>query len=583
MPMADAPWSCEGIFFYWEAARGFAVQYRLKIEKRQLRQALDPFLRSFGTTAERIIAIEAALTGESGKVWRDELAKWTVRMVPVELLVPEVYAQWRPLVRDSMIFVVARLSPRRLAPKILEQMELAVDTPPETRLLRFIAKVPGLQKIGQALARNPNLDPKMRRALSELENGISDASFSEIGAIILKEVGSQLETYAVEMDSAILSEASVSAVVGFTWRNPESRRRERGVFKVLKPHIPGCYAEDMKILQELAEFLARNYRAEGVRLAGVAETLTEIRLLLEREVDFLGEQATLLNALCAYRSILGVRVPRLIQPLSTASVTALTRERGVKVTEAVARPKKLRARVAERLVEALVAVPALTRDADMVFHADPHAGNLLYDQRRDELVILDWALTGHLSLPERRCVFMLVLMTMLRDGDGMASAIERLRLRGPTDDRRQTFIIRESVARLLDGLPLFRLPGHMNAMQLLDEVALNGIRFPAGLLMFRKAWFTLDGVLEDTSRSGVRMDSVIVRFALTHWPHTASALFSLLSPSDWLALDWSTLTLTSRLSVEALRRSWRSAGRLPQPADSRSTLLQLHERPLAPE
>ena len=323
-------------------------------------------------------------------------------------------------------------------------MEVAADTPPEVRLLRFIAKVPGLQKIGQVLARNRNLDPKIGRALTELENGISDVSFSEIRAIILQEVGSQFETYAVEIDSAILSEASVSAVIGFTWRNPESGRRERGVFKVLKPHIPGCYAEDMKILQQLAEFLARKYREEGVHLAGVAETLTEIRLLLEREVDFPGEQATLLNALHPYRSTPGVRVPRLIQSLSTATVTALTRERGVKVTEAAACPKKLRGRVAERLAETLMAVPALTREEDMIFHADPHAGNLLYDQRRGELVILDWALTGHLTLQQRRCVFMLVLMTMLRDADGMTGAIERLCLRGPADDRQRASVIRES-------------------------------------------------------------------------------------------------------------------------------------------
>ena len=113
-------------------------------------------------------------------------------------------------------------------------------------------------------------------------------------------------------------------------------------------------------------------------------------------------------------------------------------------------------------------------------------------------------------------------------------------------------IIRERVTRLLDGLPLFRFPGPMDAMRVLDEIALNGIRFPAGLLMFRKAWFTLDGVLEDTSRSSVRMDSVIARYALAHWAHTGAALFSLLSPSDWVALDWSTLTLTSRLSAQAL-------------------------------
>ncbi len=539
------------------------MEYRLRIEKEQLRQALDPFLRSYGTTAERIAVIESVLSGKGSKIWRDELAKWTVRMVPVELLVPEAYAQWRPLVRDSMMFVVSRLSPARLAPKIVEQMELPADTLPEDRLLRFIAKVPGLQKIGQMLARNRRLDPRIRRALTELENGISDVSISEISAVILKEVGSQFERYAVKVDSAILSEASVSAVVGFTWRNPQSRRREVGVFKVLKPHIPGCYAEDMKILQQLAEFLACRYRAEGVRLAGVADTLTEIRLLLEREVDFPGEQATLLNSLRPYRSIPGVRVPRLIQPLSTANVTALTRERGVKVTESVA-PKKVRADVAERLVEALMAVPALTRGEDMVFHADPHAGNVLYDRRRGDLVILDWALTGHLSLRERRSVFMLVLMTMLRDAEGMIGAIERLRLRGPTDDGQQASIVRERATRLLDGLPLSHFPTPMDAMRLLDEIALHGVRFPAALLMFRKAWFTLDGVLEDVSRSSVRIDAVIGKYALAHLASTGAAFFSLLAPSDWVALDWSTLTLASRLCAEALRRSWRWAARLQQ-------------------
>jgi len=286
-------------------------------------------------------------------------------------------------------------------------------------------------------------------------------------------------------------------------------------------------------------------------------------------VDFPGEQATLFSALGAYRSIPGVRIPRLIRPLSTAGVTALTRERGVKVTEASARPRKLRTRVAARLAEALIAAPALTREKDMIFHADPHAGNLLYDKRRDELVIVDWALTGRLTLEQRRCVFMLVLMTMLRDADGMAGAIDRLRLHSPGDDGRQTLFIRERVTRLLDGLPWLRLPGPMDAMRVLDDVALNGIRFPAGLLMFRKAWFTLEGVLEDISKSNMRMDTAIVRFAVAHWARAGAALFSLLSPRDWLSLDWSTLTLTSRVPLQALFRPWRSfLRRLPRPADT---------------
>ena len=78
----------------------------------------------------------------------------------------------------------------------------------------------------------------------------------------------------------------------------------------------------------------------------------------------------------------GIRVPRLIQPLCSARITALTEERGIKVTSAAARlPASRRKKVAEQLIEALVAVPLLSSEKDAIFHGDPHAGNLLYDNR----------------------------------------------------------------------------------------------------------------------------------------------------------------------------------------------------------
>lgn len=533
-----------------------AVENQIKIGDESLDRALQPFLSGFATTAEKSEAIQNALRGGTGKFWRAELGKWTVRMVPVELLVPEVHRQWRPLVHEAMLFVVSKLSASRLAPKILEQVGMDPNTPPAVRLLRFIAKVPGLQKIGQVLARNRYLDRQLRRALIQLENGISDVTAEEIHSIINQQLQSQIDTYAIKLKPTILSEASVSAVVGFTWRNPESGRRERGVFKVLKPHIPGCYAEDMKIIGQLAQHLARKHRAEGPRLGRLAETLTEIRLLLEREVDFPREQATLASALSEYRSIRGVRVPHLIPTLSTKTITALTYESGKKATEASMGPAKRRVRVAERLAQALLAVPAFSREKDAIFHADPHAGNLLYDKRRDELVILDWALTGRLTREQRKNVVMLILMMALRDADGIAKAIEELCQLRAGGNRAEADIIRKHVERVLDELSLTKLPGPMDAMRLLDDIALEGVRFPGALLMFRKASLTLEGVVEDIAGSSVRLDSLVTRYVMAHWKDSVAGLFALLSPRDWLALDWSALTFTSRVCARALLRPW---------------------------
>ena len=139
----------------------------------------------------------------------------------------------------------------------------------------------------------------------------------------------------------------------------------------------------------------------------------------------------------------------------------------------------------------------------------------------------------------------------------IATAIERLLHHKSAADRAHRHIIRERVNRMLDRLPLFQLPGAMDAMQLLDEIALEGFRFPAALLMFRKAFFTLEGVLEDIAGSGVRMDSAIARYAAEHWMDTGAAFLSLLSPSNWVAINWSALTFVSRLCAQALARPWR--------------------------
>jgi len=165
-----------------------------QLPPQQLRATLASYLPQGATAAEKIQALENGLRSPLGQSIRDAMARWIVDgIVPVEKLVPKQYLNWRAPVRDSMMFVVARLSPQRLAPKLLEQIELPFDTPPETRLLRLIAKVPGLQKLGQVIARNQHLHPALRKALSRLENGIRDVLPEDIRSIVLKALGPKAE------------------------------------------------------------------------------------------------------------------------------------------------------------------------------------------------------------------------------------------------------------------------------------------------------------------------------------------------------------------------------------------------------
>jgi ubiquinone biosynthesis protein len=525
---------------------------RRGLAPEQLRAVLAGFLPKGASAAEQTRAIEAGLRSSVGQGMRDAMARWIVdSIVPVDRLVPQPYLKWRPPVRDAMMFVVAHLSPSRLAPKLLEQLELPLKTTAEERLLRLIAKVPGLQKLGQVIARNQHLRPALRNALARLENGIRDVRPEDVTAIIRQELGPRLEKYEVKIAPTILSEASVSAVVRFTWRDSESGKREKGVFKVLKPHIPEYFAEDMDYLQGLAQYFSDRQHNYGFPAKMLPDTFKKVRRLLRHEVNFVREQKTLLEAWSLYRSMKGVRVPRLIQPLCTSKITALTEERGIKVTNAAARlPIARRAKIAEQLIEALVAVPLLAAQEDAIFHGDPHAGNLLYNNRTGELTIIDWALRERLSRDQRRHLALLFLMVTLRDPVGTCTEVlalsqQRIRSASPRGQ-----MISKFVAEFLLQLPVIRLSSGVDAMLLLERLAMKGVKFPGPLIMLSKVMFTLDGILGDIGGSANGMGFTIARHVAQHWIRHREEFRSPLKTRDWITLQCSVLLYTGRLWLQ---------------------------------
>ena len=520
-----------------------------QLTPKQLRAAVANFLPKSGSEAERISTIEAGLRSLAGQSLRDAMAEWIVdEIVPVKRLVPEAYENWRAPVREAMIFVVAHLSPARLAPKVLEQLELPKRTSAEARLLRLIAKVPGLQKLGQVIARNQHLRPALRDALARLENGIRDVKAEEIREIIQRDLGERVKTYDVRVERKILSEASVSAVLRFTWRDPESGRRERGVFKVLKPHIPEYFAEDMDYLQGLAHRFADRHHTYGFPSHLIPDTFKKVRRLLRHEVNFRREQKTLLEAGDLYRNLRGVRVPRLIRPLCSSRITALTEERGIKVTNAAARlAVSQRRRVAEQLVEALVAFPLLSSREDVIFHGDPHAGNLLYDRKTGELTIIDWALRERLSREQRRHLAVLFAMVGLRDAVGTRNEVFALTQQKIRSSSARGRAIGDTVRHFLDELPATSWPSMVDVMRLLERLAMIGVRFPASLIMLSKVMFTLDGILGDIAGADNEMGAAIVRHMVKHWITDRKAFRSPLAVKDWVTLQCSSLLYTPRL------------------------------------
>jgi ubiquinone biosynthesis protein len=347
----------------------------------------------------------------------------------------------------------------------------------------------------------------------------------------------------VELAQELLSEASVSAIVAFTWWNPATGNREEGVFKVMKPHVPVCYGEDLLLLQQLAEHLAgkQYYFASDE----VAETLDEVRLLLEKEVDFRREQATLAEVGRVYKRR-NTHAPRPIPELSTDTITAMSLEHGVKITEACPRDPSARRQAASQVIEALIADPIFSDADEAVFHADPHAGNLIYDEQKKELIVLDWALTGRLGRNERRYVARLIVMMIFRDAAGVRDAIRELS-RGASASDAHFGVIDRCVQRFFADLPFVYSPGAIDAMRLLDQIGVEGVRFPASLVLIRKVLFTLDGVLRDIAGGDVRIDTVVSRDFISRLLRNIGSLPPPFLLRDYIAAQRSALFYVSGL------------------------------------
>lgn len=441
-----------------------------------------------------ILTLMAPLDLESN---RSEIVRLLLELIPVDQLVPTVYEKYRPMVADAANVILSKLSAERLRTKLVEQLMLPFEASLAERLIELIARMPTMQKLGQIIARNRNLDPKFRKLLQKLENGIRDASYESISNCVHKELKQQIDTHKIKLSNRFLAEASVCAVVPFTYRTEEGEK-QKGVFKVLKPFVARYWAEELKILNALAHYLDKNRARYGLPTLGFREVLKEVRELLKREVKLRIEQGRLQDAQNFYSQDSNVRIPRLL-PLQTEIVTGMEYLEGQKVTIAAQRHPENRRHIAELVLDKLILSVLFHKKEDALFHADPHAGNIFYSLEDDELVIFDWGLSCTLKRAIRGQIVQLILGFIINDRKRAYKAACNL-TEGKLN-KAQTAIVERKVDEIFAGLPSFPMVRLEPLTKLLDDLILDGIRFPAELLMFRKSLFTLIGVLHDVDET----------------------------------------------------------------------------------
>lgn len=438
-------------------------------------------------------------------------------LTQTQQFIPETYAAYRPLIAEALRFFVDRLSAERRAEIVRAQCALPTDATPSARLVALMHCCPVLHKLGQVVARHRGLDAELRRALQELETFAPVYPFEEIRRIIDEELRRASIQEDVLIAQGAMAEASVAVVVPITWHRTPSGPPQRGVLKVKKPGIEDRLQEELAVLAELADHLDATREARELPPFDYRDTFDTVRDLVAGEVDLCQEQRNLTEALPRYSHRRDVWVPVLL-PLSTPRMTAMEYIAGAKVTQVADRPAADRRRLARTIVDALIGDVVFCRDGETVFHADPHAGNLLSpdEMPAGSLAILDWSLTGRMAKRDHEAVARIFLAALLSDAASMASSIEQLSLSTPNEAG-----LRSSVEEALRGLRRGRLPGPAWLVELLDAAARCGARFSGSMLLFRKALLTVEGVVADVCED-TTLDALLVSKGLetlwSEWP-----------------------------------------------------------------
>lgn len=493
---------------------------------------------------------DTAMTSVSGSFDPIVLAQ----ALQVDRLVPDAYAAWRPLLLDGLQFFFARLSPARLAQIFAQQLRLPPATHPALRLVTVFRQCPTLHKLGQVMARDPRLAPEVRLNLQWLESLEPTTPMAELSVLIQRELGTVAH---LEIAATALAEASVAVVVPVLWHSGAGVVPQSGVLKVLRPGVGEQLGEELEIWSVLGAFLEERCSKRGLPRLDYRHTLDSVGHLLANEIRLDQEQVHLARAAAFYADSPAVLIPAL-WPFCTTRITAMQRVYGRKITESGA-PAATRQRLATTLSAALLAKPFWNNDPAAIFHADPHAGNLLAtDDGR--LAILDWALVTVLSKAQRIAVVQAVASALTQNESALLAALNMLGR--VTDPEAMRFMVEDSLRQVRLG----QFPGMEWLMGLLDRLGMAGLmQFPEELTLFRKALLTLTGVIGDLTEQPA-MDTALVWAGLVQClrelpsrglvPFDSRSFGSHLSNADWLGL-WAGLPTTlSRYWAGVWQEAW---------------------------
>lgn len=332
---------------------------------------------------------------------------------------------------------------------------------------------PTFGKLGQMLSTRPDLiPPEYVAELEQLQSSVPPMDESAVVRVMEAELGVPWEDVFADIDPEPLAAGTIGQV--------HRARLADGtavVVKVQREGIAGIIQNDLALLEQAGRALHRSQRVR--RVVDLPAALGTLGASLTAELDFRLEAANLDRMADVLEAFPLLAVPRCHHELSTARLLVMDEVPGVPISEVPDDADGTEA--ARQLLQSFFA-QILEHG---FFHADPHPGNLLWDN--GTIWMIDLGMVGVLDDEARGRLVLLMLALARRE---TATIVELTVPSGSSVDPAALHAYTAGLDELLGDVQ-GRSMAELDMAEVLDRMtrlsATHGVALPTELMMVGKA------------------------------------------------------------------------------------------------
>lgn len=360
------------------------------------------------------------------------------------------------------------------------------DKAPENLRKAFEELGPTFIKIGQILSSRPDILPSSYiKELSKLQDDVLPEKYEDIDIVFFNEFNKNINHCFLYFEKNPIASGSIAQV-----HNAILKNGKKVIVKVQRPGIKGKMETDIFILYKILK-LAKNKFKDT--LIDPEEALKELLSSTKKELDFNLEADNMIKFKELNECINFCHVPYIIKDLCGSKVLTMEKIYGFKINNI----KKLEEENydLQDLGKKLALCFFKQVFTDGFFHADPHPGNLLIQDKK--ICFIDFGIMGTISPRLKLLLNDAIMSIVYKDTDKLVSVIMSIGVKKGLTDRNKLY---EDVELLLSNYLLTSFK-NIKISVLITEIFKcaknNNITLPRNLILLVKSLIIVEGLVAE--------------------------------------------------------------------------------------